>query len=431
MTMKYTSELKTQIDGLIALVGSHAESKARREASVLAVCAGLGGARLTHIEPETFYWSDTVKLQNILKAAQEWHNFQKKALPSRQIKCSEDQLPKLIRYVLTSAANSRRRTSRRQTNADAIAIKLMPSLELAISELRESCQTWTHAQALLTFAGRGQARLMLDNSGNPVWTCCISLLLDFNSIVSGGSSVPEGSGQLDWLDYADKRGTGNSSWPKQQRMDGVLEKLIGSWYDTVSPQCRVPKSVVAIDTLVHYEANGRALPSRDSDGELSWKATDALRREEDEDSDDDDDRHQNDEDDETITFRSKQRQIGGSTEAIQDIPPLGQRHPAFADDSYLFFQYSRFGQSWQRELLEKLVFHFCQHESITIEDMYSALHSTLKRNRTILEQEGGRTFRAALASFKAFGRMREAYEREQKIATRKKLKVIHGGLKPK
>jgi hypothetical protein len=62
--------------------------------------------------------------------------------------------------------------------------------------------------------------------------------------------------------------------------------------------------------------------------------------------------------------------------------------------------------------------------------MYSELHSALKRKRTFLERKGGRTFRAALASFKATSHMLEAFERVQKRASRKKLRVIDGGLKP-
>jgi hypothetical protein len=132
------------------------------------------------------------------------------------------------------------------------------------------------------------------------------------------------------------------------------------------------------------------------------------------------------------TSSKSQAPFEDSPGAIDTDLPLSQRHPAFADALFLFFQYSHYGKSWQVDFLDDLVFHLYNHESLTITEMSSKLENTLGINQARLERKGGRTFREALADFHAARRKFEMYKQyERSKKRRKSLKVIDGGLNPR
>jgi hypothetical protein len=143
--------------------------------------------------------------------------------------------------------------------------KMAGSLKIIIAELMDRARTGqspggglpdnlTPDLTLLTLAGLGKAKCVIDLGNELVWTASIELVRQFNEMATGQSTIG-------------------------LRMDDDLSHMAGCWYKLSKAQFpghHQDKDIVSLAMLQGCEIDGDAIAYKDFDGALAWKALEEL-----------------------------------------------------------------------------------------------------------------------------------------------------------
>jgi hypothetical protein len=287
MKLEYSPELKAALGHALQCAAPlflmNDADHEQQEASLLMVLAGMGAVEMTVQANGAPYWVATSTLKTVLA------DLDRKSKALTNIGKNDDLPPnevfnKMLEQKEKVEAQS---GSGEQTSAP----RILGSLELAIAALREHSQTLrsgasniveiTSEETLLALAGSGRARLVSGAGGGFVWVPSIVLLREFESLVVE-KEPKEGIRETSKQKYERTRTKKRLNRKRRIRMDDLFTHHVRNLYKDMRlhfPGIPLDHDFVAISALIRHEMAGEAIAYRDSDGHLTWKASEDFRRE--------------------------------------------------------------------------------------------------------------------------------------------------------